>query len=232
MRNGKDNNSCLFGEQLVSYIYNELPVLGREAFEEHLLNCSGCTDEFAAVSMSRLGVYEWHRDDFLPLETPVFSIPYATPTVQAEPQMSWLDALRGLFSPARAFAFGGGLAALAIVLGAVYVATFNDNTNIAEADTTPKVVQPVEVPNVARGSEKEVTPKALDDENQVVADYKPSVKPTRTIQAKAVKRETSRSPVQQAKVQVNAPRLGTYDESEDTSLRLADLVADIDTIDF
>src|SRR5262245_20088549 len=119
MRNLKD--SCLFGEELVSYMYDELPAAKRYAFESHLLNCSSCTNEFAELSVSRLAVYEWNRDDFLPLETPRFAIPYATP----EPACSWIDAIRRFLTPVRLSFAGGGLALMVIAAGLFYVANSN-----------------------------------------------------------------------------------------------------------
>src|SRR5436190_2467191 len=112
MRNGKDINSCLFGEELVAYIYDELPASSRAPFEEHLLDCSGCTAEFAEISVSRLGVFEWHRDEFLPLATPTFAIPYETRRVAGEQQISWLNAFRGLATSPLRVAFAGGAMAI------------------------------------------------------------------------------------------------------------------------
>ena len=91
MRKGNNINSCLFGEELVAYVYGELSSDGRARFENHLLDCSACTAEFADISLSRLGVYEWHRDEFLPLETPQFVIPFAPATTRVEAGNSWFE---------------------------------------------------------------------------------------------------------------------------------------------
>lgn len=234
MKNGDYSNSCLFGEELVSYVYSELPSSARVAFENHLLNCSDCTDEFAVVSVSRLGIYEWHRDDFLPLETPVFEIPYARPVVASEPSIGWLDALRGLFSPARLAVTGGAFAVLAIAFGAIYVSLPPNGSLITDAN---KKVSSVSIPeNPAPSAVKpqfaEKKDPEVNDVGTIQASSKPSQRTTRPVQAKLTKRNSDRQIQAKASQPAMVPRLGTYVETEDKSLRLADLVADIDTDDF
>lgn len=242
MRNGKDKNSCLFGEELVSYIYGELPTAKHNAFESHLLNCSACTAEFADMSMSRLGVFEWHRDEFLPLATPHFVIPYEK-TAVAEPEYSWVDALRGLFSPARFAMAGGAFAVLAVAFTAIYVATSSTGSNVAVGVT--ESVTPVAVPDqrevaaskdfVKIDEENAADTTTVSNDQPQRVNKTPDPKDTKVIQVKSVKKPVNRitqsQSAQKAPVTNNAPRLGTYVETEDTSLRLADLVADIDTKD-
>src|SRR5215213_5119036 len=144
MRNEKDNNSCLFGEELVAYIYDELSRARRDTFEDHLLNCSGCTAEFATISMSRLDVFEWHREEFLPLATPQFVIPFERKPA-SEAQYSWLDTLRGLvWSPMRVAFAGGSLVALAVAFGLFFIANSNRDINVAARSV--EVVSPAADP--------------------------------------------------------------------------------------
>ena len=227
MRNGKD--SCLFGEELVSYIYDELPAGERHSFEGHLLNCSSCTAEFAELSMSRLGVYEWHRDEFVPLVTPRFAIPYSTP----EPAYSWLDAIGGfIFTPARLSFAGGALALLVVALGWFYVADSNSGT-VANSQVPPvmvDVVKPENTSDIAKAddlsADKYITDKALDESSSM---SQRSVRKPTVVQAKNVKKSADRQLTARGNRPVKAPRLGTFEEVEDTSLRLTDLVADIDS---
>jgi len=230
MRNGKD--SCLFGEELVSYIYDELPTSERHSFESHLLNCSSCTAEFAELSVSRLGVYEWHRDEFVPLETPRFAIPYVSP----EPVSSWLRAVRGfVFTPAR-LSFAGGAFALAIMaLGFVYLTDSNSGAVAVNQVEAPVIElarpeNPTDVAKVASevSADKFITDKVLAQpmltkENSEKSERRPTL-----VQAKAAQKPSGRQLTARGNP-VKAPRLGTFEEVEDTSLRLADLVADIDS---
>src|SRR5688572_18967323 len=229
MRNGKD--SCLFGEELLSYMYDELGGAERHSFETHLLNCSPCTAEFAKLSMSRLGVYEWHRDEFVPLETPRFAIPYSS----SEPTVSWLDAVRGfVFTPAGLSLSGGALALLVVALSAFYLAN-SGSGGLAEIQLPQPVienVEPVRAPNIAKVkdeiiADKDLTEKSLDKPRATVGrtiESKPLI-----VRAKSNKKPADRQLTARGNPSVKAPRLGTFEEIEDTSLRLADLVADIDS---
>jgi anti-sigma factor RsiW len=233
MRNEKDANSCLFGEELVAYIYGELSLTNRDAFENHLLNCSGCTAEFAGISMSRLEVFEWHRDDFLPLATPQFVIPFERKPA-SEPRYSWLEALRGLvWSPMRVTLAGGSLAALAAAFGLFFIANSNPDTDVAAGSVevispaanpiqaAPEVLEPAAPDPVKIG-----TTRPLKREFSA-ADSKSNVRATRA--KSVVPRKETKPVVTSAQ---NLPRLGTFAEPEDMSLRLADLMANIDTKDF
>src|SRR5881392_3406899 len=91
----KDVNfsKCKFNGDMVSYMYGELPSDESTVFEQHLLDCTNCTDEFAAISSSRYEVYDWKKLEFDPLETPSFEIP-----VGEAAGVSWSDKVRAVFA--------------------------------------------------------------------------------------------------------------------------------------
>ena len=233
MRNGKKLNSCLFGEEFVAYIYDELPSAARETFESHLLDCSGCTADLADISLSRLEVYEWNRDEFVPLETPQFVIPYEPKTVTA-PKLSWIDSLRGfLASPVRLATAGGAFAviAFAFTFGVVFFSgPENQVASVQEQNTETAPVSEVKENQVAGQTVKTSTfdqikiPATKRQFKSVNNDSR-----VRPVQIN-VKRTSPRPKFQTANTQ-SAPRLGNFVDTEDKSLRLADLVADIDTRD-
>jgi hypothetical protein len=232
MRNEKSTNSCLFGEELVAYIYDELSSTRRSVFEDHLLNCSGCTAEFADISMSRLDVFEWHRDEFLPLATPHFVIPIGRKP--AVPQYSWFEALRTLvWTPTRMAFAGASLAITAAAFGLLFIANSDPNVDVVTGGA--QVVSPVDI------SIRQVplTSETVAFDSPSVENKAPtkrefrgldSVRRTKAIQV------TAAAPKKRTKTVTtsaqNVPRLGNFVEPEDTSLRLADLMADIDTKDF
>ncbi len=229
MRNGKETYSCLFGEEIVAYIYDELNSADRTAFEKHLLDCSGCTSAFADISFSRLGVYEWHRDEFVPLETPNFAIPYKQEAAGAT--TLWIGSLRNLvWSPMRIAFAGGSLAAIAVAIG--LVVTFNSpvGTDLTAGGSQPVQEIVTEFPVKTEPRAPIENPKSETNERaEVKREFKAPEPKTRVVKAKAaaprkkIERVTSTAQ--------NGPRLGNFDETEDTSLRLADLMADIDTKD-
>jgi hypothetical protein len=239
MNTGRDKNSCLFGEELVSYIYDELPAGGRTAFEDHLLSCTNCVEAFAAVSEARLGVYEWHRDEFLPLETPAFEIPYERPVIVSEPEFSWLDALRGIFTPARLAAAGGAFAVLAFAFGTFFILTSPSEPLVADANDTvrPAVVSDLPETKISRpegGTQMTLVESPVSETKAERINAKAAQNASRSIQSRASNKHVIRKDQDQTQAtrSTSVPRLGTYDEPEDNSLRLADLVADIDTKDF
>ena len=233
MRNGKDIKSCLFGEELVAYIYDELPASSRAPFEEHLLDCSDCTAEFAEISVSRLGVFEWHRDEFLPLATPTFAIPYRAENVAPIPKISWLNAVRGLVtSPLRVAFAGGAMAVIALAFGFTFLSNSNSSGDLQAR--IPEKVEPVKIgipaPMVAK-NENGTTPVPINVVQPTKHEYR-TVERTQRAHSTVVKFvEPDRKVSIPATSATNVPRLGNYVETEDTSLRLADLVADIDTKD-
>ncbi len=237
MGNGKVRNSCLFGEELVSYIYGEFPVNDRTAFEDHLLSCGECIEEFAAVSESRLGVYEWHRDEFLTLETPYFEIPFRRSVAVSEQSLGWFDALRRLFTPARLAVAGGAFATFAVVFGTIFIVSTPTDQFIADANTT---VAPVNLSNNIKetvippvnSSEQTESKESFINEFKAEKTSTKRRRSSRLVQAKATTINSVRQNQVQEARSATMPRLGTFDEAEDTSLRLADLVANIDANDF
>lgn len=233
MRNGKDINSCLFGEELVAYIYDELPTSGRAAFEAHLLDCSGCTAEFAEISISRLGVFEWHRDEFLPLATPTFAIPYEAGKVAFEPKVSWLNALRGFVaSPMRMAFAGGAMAVIALAFSFAFLSNAGSpgdlQARVPERVESVKIEIPAPVVTKNKVGTESV---AINVGQPAKREFKKIDRSQRVHPVNAKFIEPKRQLSIPATNATNVPRLGNYVETEDTSLRLADLVADIDTKD-
>jgi hypothetical protein len=232
MRIGNETDSCLFGEELAAYIYKELSSADQNAFEKHLLGCSGCTAEFADISFSRLGVFEWHRDEFVPLTTPHFEIPYQPKPTAAK--ISWIDSLRGLIASPMRIAFAGGslaVLAMAVVIGITLNSSVDPGLSAGVPEPLPKTA--AESPAGTGPNAPTVDPKPeysvnVPSKREFKAAARPESK-TRAVQAKATNPRKKMSNVP-ATAQ-NAPRLGNFVETEDSSLRLADLMADIDTKD-
>jgi anti-sigma factor RsiW len=220
------NTNCNSGAAMVGYIYGELNAADRVVFEDHLLDCTACTDEFASVAESRYAVYEWQKLEFEPLETPRFVIPYA------EPSVSWLDAIKGMFATGPRLATAGAFGLLIVAVGFAAIFISSGTTDVVSTpdiqviDTFPE--------SVAKSDESlpETVPGSVEPEERVspvvaVADTAPKVekrpKPLNL-------RRTARRPQNiRNETQAKAPRLNDFEDLSDDSLRLADLVADIDT---
>jgi anti-sigma factor RsiW len=129
--------NCDLGGEMLAYMYDEVSETDRTRFETHLIDCSFCTDEFAAVSNSRFAVYEWKREEFDPIATPQF-------VITMEPSLSeasgWAAGFRGLFAgwPA-AIAFAG--AALAFVgVGLFAIEDTRGTGEVAATTSVPAVI--------------------------------------------------------------------------------------------
>lgn len=214
------DDKCDFISEAVAYLYGEMPVAERNAFENHLANCEACTDEFAAVSYSRLSVLEWQRGEFAELRTPEIVIPYG----EVAASNGWMDGIRGLFA-APAFA----MAALLLVVGLAFVGYYVNSGK--ETPTT-----------VAEGPRVETTaPSVTSSEVQPAAVSVPPVNSTRPAPVSGTERVRAAATQRAAKVvrpltadldtkikpaapAAKRPALLTVEEDEDNSLRLADLL--------
>src|SRR5438046_1022119 len=88
-------SKCKLNGEMVSYMYGELSTNEGLAFERHLVDCSECTDEFAAISSSRYEVYDWKKLEFDPLETPNFEIRFGDVV-----SVSWYEKVRAFLAHA------------------------------------------------------------------------------------------------------------------------------------
>jgi hypothetical protein len=242
------NSSCKFSGELVAYLYRELAGKERLQFESHLAVCQACIDEFALIADSRFSVYEWHKSEFAPLETPVINIPDVRRNKVRETSLFATVSAAISFRPAFA-------AAAAIVLfGSILIATefLGDEetarANEAGSGTSATVIPDRRPPTVAtlnrvdKGDEFITTPLA-EEPKQVNAERRakgvrisqPSSRglaqqSARTSAARADKLVPGKNQLTTSEAR-NEPRLNEFSEDQDESLRLAELFDDIDTIE-
>ena len=224
--------ACASGEGLVGYLYGEGDADERSRFETHLAGCDACTAEFAELSFARLDVYEWKRDEFAGMETPRITVPY-----RESARASVFDAIRGWFAFPAQLAAASGFAVLAVVAGVWFVnPSPQERAGIGPASTPAPVNERAFVKPAAPAE-----PPASDEPD----DAKPAVrKPaaqapvraeTKPVQVKAAERvaqpaKTANTAPRTVPVRRNAaPRLNDFEDEDDNTLRLGDLLAEIDT---
>ncbi len=232
MNSREEKFECIKKEDLVAYLYNEMP--GRELplFETHLADCQACIDEFAALSASRYAVYEWQKLEFAPLETPVFDVPRHEATAQ---KAGWLEGLRELLSFRPAMAAAGSFAALVIaaLLGySIFVGPDGANdmvavetgdmavSEIATMSPQPRtqINNPETVDNSGSdGSVGRISEPAFasSPERQSGTSYRP---------AKTRRRASAQQTAVPARTSY---RLNDVDDLSDDGLRLADLLDEV-----
>lgn len=218
---------CSPSADLVAYLYDELNAAERSSFETHLSKCESCTNEFAEISFARLNVYEWHRDEFAKLATPRFVVPYA----ESDTSVSWRDALFGLLAGNRRWATAGGsIALIAVVFGAVMISSMMKGAgDVAKgtAGSVPAKAESAERPLV----DSKNVPDVESKEPEIVKTMAPA---NRSKAANSNKRRSVRTAEPDLKQPVlsrrsKAPRLNEFDDEEDNTLRLGDLLADVDS---
>jgi hypothetical protein len=233
-------SGCKFSTAMVPYMYGELPVSERSAFESHLLACSECTDEFADLSNARYEVYDWKKLEFDPLDTPAFEIPYELTPATAG--LSLIDRLRAAFGGGWAvpgFAFAG--LAIVSIFAAIFVSLNNGTPDVAANITkatviTPAVSEQTAPPSVAPASESKAS---VDGTTESKADEAVAAPVSNHTSHKSVIRSekpAGRSVVEPreasaGRARPKVPTLNDPVEDEDTSLRLAELFEDVETSD-
>lgn len=247
MTNVDNNNfSCSHSDDLVSYLYDEMPTREKGEFETHLLDCSDCTEEFAGLSLARLSVYEYHRDDFACLVTPRIDIPYVKAFEQlletAPVRPSWSETFRGLFTatPKWAATVAAALITVSIAVGFIVMNLERDDNEIAVAvpnnDPSTNISPPVEVkPEV-----DVFVAKSLETNNDMKSGTLP-LKPAASSSSgsrKAPNLATVRKSATVTSAMVSkpqrpsrrsAPRLNNFEDEDDNTLRLADLFAEVES---
>jgi hypothetical protein len=225
------------GEDLVSYIYGEMPAADRNEFEAHLSHCDDCVVELAAFSDARLGVIEWRREDFEHLATPEIHLP--RPQVAAVKPVTensnsgftaWLGALGSLSNLARA---GLGLAAAALAITIIYFAAFSPARSKEVATNSSAVVEIPSIPaqtEIPRSNEPVSAP-YLEPRKEVATQTIRQVRDEYVQRSRAARNATRPvlPPSRKAETAVkqNAPRLNSFEEDDDRSLRLSDLFAEV-----
>ncbi len=243
--NNNHNSSCAFGEQIVSYIYNEASAKERNEFESHLPNCLSCADEIAGFGLVRSSISEWRREELFVLESPALKIPALRPIVATSEKGTWIDELRKLFSFSPAWA--AGFAVLIICVGLVWLFFGNSkNEMIVEippiveekpieqpkeenAFVKPQDEKPVEIPQKVKQTEqKTVAPKNRETIKAVNTPKLKSVQPKFNNSMATNKQNLNRNNKSNTVQKQEAPTLSGVSDEDDKSLRLAELFNEID----
>lgn len=226
-------NACEREGEMLSYLYGELAADGRTRFETHLADCRSCIDEFAAVSHARFAVFEWQREEFAAIPTPKFAIPYQTERETAG--IGFIESVR------RLIAFGSGpaavFAAAAIVVSLVMFGYVFRGKSVETAKNTEIQLPPIQklsetLPSDEKPSVAVVDTLSKDQTRVSVAKASVSSRVSRASAAmRPVTMPTGRATAgNQRKIDLSDRTLDN-DPDTDETLRLADLFADVDTLD-
>lgn len=238
-----ENTTCSSSEEVVAYLYEELDAARAEAFETHLAACDSCTAELADVSFARLDVYEWNRDEFARMPTPPIRIPYGDPV-----RSSFFDGVRAFFAqPVQWAMAGAAFAVIAVALGGWYLMPSQQElavSNVNKKESTEAPNKGLEQPKVATrlAALPEVELNSAKDSESAPAAADKDIRPVNasaTRGSRPVNPRTIRTPRRAATPAAQArrqnaprlPRLNDFEDEDDNTLRLGDLLAEIDTRD-
>jgi Putative zinc-finger len=232
-----ENTTCGFEDEIVSYIYNELPTNDRRSFESHLSGCTACTDQFADVSDARFSIFEYQKEEFAGLPTPLISIPFSSEveTVRYaadQPASGLLADIRGSLA-----GWQWGLAALTVlIVGSVILAgnyyrlsqrteqpqpiTVGDNRSVAQIPSPDKAIA-TETSTNRIDKDRHVQPVAVSvdkirrpvSRSKQIAGHDRDVRQENDVKVVAVRSDSK----------TKAPALTNFEDSDDSSLRLSDL---------
>lgn len=206
------NKECGFEHEIVSYMYDELGAADRTRFETHLVDCTSCTDEFAAVSLSRFSVFEWQKEEFAHLATPDIVIPYEAGTVAVE-SGGWFAGFAEIFALARSPLVVG--AAFAVVLGIGFI-----GFNLVGTDGN-EIASNIAVPPVVIVDEDPIAPDEIRPVKAVSRDIRPKGVRQASPSRRLVENRSMPNPTRQAR---RAPVLGDLADDDEDSLRLSDML--------
>lgn len=241
----KQNPSCTFGEEVVSYLYDEMTGAIKVEFENHLTNCSSCPDELAAFTSVRSKVKNWREVEFNGLATPLIEIPYEKDQNMQIPaatqdSVSWIERLSGILSLSPALMkTSGAFAALAIVLGlGWFLISSLSNKDINTAENIPGETKS----NLVVDSEEKVSdaqkPREIEQDPVLVEDKstpveKSPVKVKQPSFKRTAKRKSSRARKRKAQPRPvpvrEMPRLTEVlaVEQTDDEIRLTDMFDEV-----
>lgn len=218
MKHDKNIEGCGREDQLVSYLYDDLRGPESAEYETHIASCARCTSELASFRSVR-------ADIGLAVKAGQMPRPIPNPAKTSAPKTEVSPLLASL---AGIFKLTPGLAAAALLLGIITVGlvVFNiekeHSPALEMAANLQSSVEPTGTPATA------LTPSPADvpaDPQTVTRSDStiPTTPPTEKRRTKAIKHRRS-DPVTEAK---EAVTLSDIEETEDDSLRLSDLFADL-----
>lgn len=224
---------CGLADLMVSYIYDEVGTPERRKFEEHLLSCIDCADEFAEISNARFSIFEWQKEEFAHLATPEIVIPYELQSDAAaqESQAGFWEVISSLLTPAK-LSLAATVTMVVLGVGFWSIGYFDQgdlqlatNRIVPVESSSPEIRTAIMDP-VRDDPEAATIDPTMSDEAAAKLDPRP-VTPVQSRNSKPNRNFTASNPKPKkedsAPATLRAPRLNNYDDLDDRSLRLADL---------
>lgn len=215
-------------------MYGEIDSVECGSFETHLAECTRCTDDFAAISNARFSVFEWRKQEFDRLATPIISIPaLAKSPISAGAELGWFGTLAGLLAFVRSPMVVATALLVCLGVGFIAVSYFRSSESLIATGSE------VEVPTIADDNatdKKKVGESIIDvapqidvrEPVQVAASNKQAPSSYRRSQNRVVRRAVNGNPKRSESPQLaRKPVLNDFNDDTDDSLRLSVLLDEI-----
>lgn len=240
-----NNSICDFDGDIAGHMYDEIGDAENLRVVNHLAVCPACFEEVAAIGGVRSSIDHWKASEFATLATPNFALNLDLQSTDNH-SPRWLSFWRNSNFRVPAFA---GLAALLIV-GSIFVLRFTAPFTDITADMNPQKsgeVGPGSNVGLADANIRSASPPPAQEEQIATVSSPPSKRdssPTaitsrrQTALASSNRRKRKDSANQDetirppdgaiARRKQSVPSLNEFEEQEDKTLRLGDILADID----
>jgi hypothetical protein len=249
------NFECNFAEEIVSFLYGETGNAEKPFFENHLKECGTCANELSAFSDVQLSFADL-RNEFSAMKTPLISIPYEESLQIADvsnTKSSWFKGIQAFLENISAWQTATAGFAVLICLAVFSLLVFRNGDDLTAVNITEKSspkptvkkteantsINPEKSPEIKQ--EKEEIP--FQNQSDVARTANGEQKPKTVVKVSdnpptKAKNDNGNTPTKpknkdlknnNRNKQQNLPRLNDVDETEDDSLRLADIFEEIDT---
>lgn len=226
---------CGFDGDLLGFIYDEIDPAERGRVTQHISGCAACEQEVVGLSGVRSAVAAWRRDSFDTMITPVM------PAFDAGSKPGLFDSIAAWLGLAGRPGMIGVTFASLMVLAVISFVALRPTQETAVLDTPDDPAVTAKVPEFAAGvptpgpeqpAAEVIDPvRAAGDKPARISEVSPNIR------AKQMKIVSDRAPAKRPRApqldnlvtaERHPVRLVDFTESEDESLRLAELLAELD----
>lgn len=150
--NSPQNFNCEFAAETIDFIYGEMSIERKNAFQIHLNKCEDCADEIREFSDIKFSIQNWKTSEFDKIATPKFEIPYqkTSEVVITNEKISFFDSVKNYFRFSPVLSGAAAFTVLAFLIGSgVFLLQNNREQTVAENKPTTNLSP---TPNVVRSS--------------------------------------------------------------------------------
>lgn len=137
--NSPQNFNCEFAFETIDFIYGEMSIERKKAFQSHLKKCLDCAAEVSEFSDIKFSIQDWKTSEFDRIATPKFEIPYQkiNEVVIATEKISFFDSVKNYFRLSPVLTGAAAFAVLAFLVGSAVFLLQNDRGGQTLAEKTP-----------------------------------------------------------------------------------------------